>query len=504
MIINDIFVGGESDSWNDEINAQSCVNWYPVVGNDKTTKALRRCPGPKEWADVSAGTGADTITDVYFTLVTSNVGGVAERVFWMAKSSVSGNTHMFFTTIDDSGDAQSIVKYGSLTGSVHHKFGDINDNQEMMLIRNSGSSYEVFDTSALTLTTYTPGVPLRNLAYMDGFFFTAEFNSNKVYSTDYQDATTLDTTVFGSAIGRSGDVISIETDRRFLWVFCEKAVEVWYNAGASGFPLLRNPSVFHEIGTRSNYATTSIEGKIFFEGIGGKGRIGIYRTNGFNIEKISPETIDKKLAKTDDMTNTPPSLSSFSYLDTTFVILFLYDANATQKETWLYNDETGLWNEYPGYSAGSYSWLPINRQIDVTVKGRKILVASNYVRPYSAGTGTSIYELDFEYFLDDTESSNVLSCERISAHIYGQDNKAIAHHRLELEFSKDTSLAVALSYSDDDGDNWTSVSTITASDGKYVWRGLGSSKDRLYKITTSTNVEATLINSWLDAEQLNV
>lgn len=499
MIINDVFVGGESDSWNDEIDAQTCVNWHPVIARDKTVKALRRLPGIAEWADCST-IGTRTLSKVLAVYRARSTLGGYEKVYLIGH--VDADTFLFAVDIAPNGTPGSKDMISILANSNIHTAPLLsNDVGDILIVREDNStSYYAQNVNDLSLTFKTAAFGIHSLAYFDGYFFVCQVDTNQVHCTDFQ-GITISSTDYGSMTGGSGDVVTIASDRRNLWMFGERSIEVWYNAGNSGFPLLRNNSVFHEVGIKTRRSVFVVGGSIFFEGINSRGGVSIYMTEGFNIKVVSNEALNIRLrdARYD------AHLTGFSHLSDNFLVVHTrLSLGPADTESWIYHINTGMWSIAKGQ--GTLDIYPISNHVTAGANISKPLfsaIDSHDLTDEASFSEASIYNLDFDVYTSAIDATT-FACERISKHIYGQDNKALIHNRLELEFSKSASLAIALSYSDDDGDTWTSVSTLTVSDGRYVWRSLGRSRDRIYKITTSTNVEATLISSWLDAEQLDV
>ena len=96
-----------------------------------------------------------------------------------------------------------------------------------------------------------------------------------------------------------------------------------------------------------------------------------------------------------------------------------------------------------------------------------------------------------------------------------QDRKRIFHKALEIDFepgvglssgeSADTNPQASLQWSDDGGNSFnTSQNRAIGTSGSYgarcIWRRLGQSRERIYKLTISAQVKKVIIAAHLEAE----
>lgn len=95
-----------------------------------------------------------------------------------------------------------------------------------------------------------------------------------------------------------------------------------------------------------------------------------------------------------------------------------------------------------------------------------------------------------------------------------QDRRRIFHNALEIDFepgvglssgvSANTDPQASLEWSDDGGNSWSTAQTRSiGSNGSYgtrcIWRRLGSSRERIYRVTISADVKKVIIAAHLDA-----
>jgi len=101
--------------------------------------------------------------------------------------------------------------------------------------------------------------------------------------------------------------------------------------------------------------------------------------------------------------------------------------------------------------------------------------------------------------------TRTISRTRTAQAIY-TDRKMLFHSALEIEFEAGVSGDVTLSWSDDEGSSYSTGITKslgTTRTTRIIWRRLGKSRDRIYRITMSTNCKWVIIGAWLELEMGN-
>lgn len=116
-------------------------------------------------------------------------------------------------------------------------------------------------------------------------------------------------------------------------------------------------------------------------------------------------------------------------------------------------------------------------------------------------------ELDYNTFTNNGESFKAI---RAAQAIHG-DRKRIFHKELEIEFESgvgvdaDTDPEAILEWSDDGGHTWSSEHTATFGKlGEFskraIWRRLGNSRGRVYRVTIDDPVKRIIIGAHLEFE----
>jgi hypothetical protein len=173
---------------------------------------------------------------------------------------------------------------------------------------------------------------------IDGFFLLLVASSQTVYASNVFDATTWPPLQIKTINSFADNVIGMQADHEYLWLFGAKQTEVDYNAGAFPFPLQKMPSGFIEQGITAPHAVTQLDNAIFL--IGQRNDMGqaiAYRTNGFAFQRISTHAVE---------------FAWQQYVTVADATAFAYQENGhsfwvvnfpTAQATWAYDVATGLW-----------------------------------------------------------------------------------------------------------------------------------------------------------------
>jgi hypothetical protein len=222
------------------------------------------------------------------------------------------------------------------------------------------------------------------------------------------------------------------------------------------------------------------------------------RNAGYQFGRISTEHIEYALAQY----ATVSDARSWSYtLDghIFYVITF-----PTEDVTWVYDITTGFWHEWQSYST-ALETVPYARHrgnCACWFNGKTI------VGDYENG---KLYELDMATYTDNLEYiRRVRAAQTINRSRYN-----VIHDALEIEFEAGVGLITGqgsdpqamLDWSDDGGhtwssESWASIGTTVGGIGEYtkraIWRRLGISRNRIYRLTMTDPVKFVVIAAYLD------
>jgi hypothetical protein len=371
------------------------------------------------------------------------------------------------------------------------------------------------------------------VGFIDGYFVFTEPNSQKFWVTALLDGTSVDPLDFASAEGSPDNLVSLIVDHREVWLFGQTSVEVWYNAGLPDFPLSRIQGAFNEIGCAAPYSVAKLDNGVFWLGADARGRGIVYRSKGYNGERISTHAVEWQIQQYTDISDA----TAYTYQQDghSFYVLNFPSADIT----WVYDVATLSWHQRAGWLNNRYT----RHRGDCQMAYNAEIVVGDYL----AG---AIYAYDPEVY---TEAGTVQKWLRSwRALPTGANNLArTTHHALQLDcqsgvglggYSADDYAALAaedgtflvteggsdisaasftatqgadpqvmLRWSDDGGhtwsnEHWKSMGRIGETGTRVIWRRLGMTlklRDRVYEISGTDPVKIAIMGAELIMDRTN-
>jgi hypothetical protein len=340
------------------------------------------------------------------------------------------------------------------------------------------------------------------VGFIDGYFVFTEPNSQKFWVTALLDGTSVDPLDFASAEGSPDNLVSLIVDHREVWLFGQTSVEVWYNAGLPDFPLSRIQGAFNEIGCAAPYSVAKLDNGVFWLGADARGRGIVYRSQGYNGQRISTHAVEWQIQQYTDITDA----TAYTYQQDghSFYVLNFPSADIT----WVYDVATLSWHQRAGWLNNRYT----RHRGDCQMAYNAEIVVGDYL----AG---AIYAYDPEVY---TEAGTVQKWLRSwRALPTGTNNLSrTTHHALQLDCQSGVGLdgeqqgtdpQVMLRWSDDGGhtwsnEHWKSMGRIGETGTRVIWRRLGMTlklRDRVYEISGTDPVKIAIMGAELIMDRTN-
>jgi hypothetical protein len=449
------------------------VNLYPeVLQEGKEAAYLQRCPGLLTLASIGAG---------------------PIRGLWAFSSD---NTVAFVvsgTELYKINTNYTATLLGVVAGA-----GPVSmaDNGTQLFIAANGPSYIYNNQTNVFAPITDPDFPgAVTVGYLDGYFVFNEPNSQKIWVTALLDGTSIDPLDFASAEGSPDGVVGIIVDHREVWVYGTNSVEVWYDTGASDFPLQRIQGAFNEIGCISAYTVAKLDNGLFWLGADARGQGIVYRANGYTGQRISTHAVEWHIQQYGNLTDA----LAYTYQQDghSFYVLIFPSANTT----WVYDVATQAWHERAGWSNGSFTRHRSNCQMAFN---NQIIVGD-----YENG---NIYAFDMDTYADNGQIQKWLRTWR--ALPPGQNNlKRTTQHAMQIDIESGVGLnlgqgsdpEVMLRWSDDGGhtwsnEHWSKVGKIGEFYRRVWFRRLGMTlklRDRVYELSMTDPVKTAIMGAEL-------
>lgn len=370
------------------------------------------------------------------------------------------------------------------------------DNGTQLFIACNGPSYIYNNTTNAFGQITDPDFPgAATVCYLDGYFVFNEPNSQKMWITSLFDGTSIDPLEFASAEGSPDGLTAVASNFREVWAFGTNSVEVWYNSGATDFPLQRIQGAFNELGLAAPYSVAKMDNGLFWLGRDRRGQGIVYRANGYLGQRISTHAVEWQIQQYEDMTDA----IAYTYQQDghSFYVLVFPTANAT----WVYDVSTQAWHERAGFVNGEFTRHRGNCQM--SFQGKPV------IGDFENG---NIYSFDLDNFSDNGSTQKWLRSWR--ALPTGQNNlKRTSQHSLQLDIESGVGLnsgqgsdpEVMLRWSDDGGhtwsnEHWSKIGKIGQFYRRVFWRRLGMTlklRDRVYELSGTDPVKISIMGAEL-------
>jgi hypothetical protein len=271
------------------------------------------------------------------------------------------------------------------------------------------------------------------------------------------------------------------------------SLELWQNVGTSDLPWRRISGCVKEVGCISPYSIASNGDQVFWLGNGLNGYGSVYMGSGYEVKKISTHAIEYQIKQFVGLEN----VSAFVYSDEGHSF---YVINFDTQKTFVYDLSTGEWHR-----RGTIDTLSGNN-VRQFLNSCAFFNGKIYCGSFLNG---NIYEMSLDIL---SEAGSSIKREIITNHI-GMENRLIRHKKIEIDLEKGVGLEgedepkIMLQFSDNGGNTWSNQFDIVFAPGKIgeyytraIYKRLGVSRDRIYKIVVSDSVKWVITNAFIEVE----
>jgi hypothetical protein len=371
--------------------------------------------------------------------------------------------------------------YSVTSGGVANSLGTVPgeslvlmSNNGTQLYMNSGHVYEG-SVNAITDEDYTSGGAA---AFLDQYIVITEPNSGRFKSSDLGDADSYDALYFATAEGAPDPLITLAVDHRQVVLIGTESTELWDNQGGSGFPFVRSPNGFIEIGGVALYGVTKQDQSVFWLANDRTVR----RLNGNTAVRVSQHAFERRVREYGEVTD----CQMFAYsLDGHLNAVVRFPGLAT----WVYDCTSGELHERQTY--GYEDW---------DVCGFAEAYGKVFVQRASDGSVGVVTKDAWDEFGDTMVSSwtyqNVASPNPVT--VDGLEMDVETGVGLTLGQGSDPRISLEVSY--DGGRTYRQMpSRSMGLKGEYKhrvrWQRLGSGRDIVFRGSTADPVPFCMTNT---------
>lgn len=363
-----------------------------------------------------------------------------------------------------------------------------NGSQVVIVDGTNGYAWSI-DVDAFATITDPDFFAADVVTFQDGYFICAKKNSQQFFISGLN-AITFDALDIASAEGVPDDLVAAVSAAQNLYLFGEQSIEVFYNSGDADFPFARISGAVVDVGCAAAQSIGKILNTLYWLGGDDTGSGIVYRMQGYQPQRISTPAIESVIR---GMTSEQIAASrawTYQQGGHAFYCLNLEGTNST----WVYDGSTGFWHE----RAYRDLWDLERHRADCHANAHGL----NVVGDYENG---KIYALDPDKYTDDgTAIVRMRTAPHLSKNLVRLFHN---HFQLDLETGvgldgtgQGTDPQAMLQWSDDGGHTWSnermaSMGAIGQRKTRVIWRRLGSSRDRVYRVSISDPVKVVLIGA---------
>ena len=406
------------------------------------------------------------------SLGTFSTSGFRGAVVWNEKAyAIIGST---LYSVDVAGTATTI---GTIAGSARCSLAA---GTQLGINNNAGTAYTYNGSTLSQISDADFPSNSRGAAMLDDYMLVFTSGSNQFNASDKSDFTSWNALSFDNAEGSDDETIGIITGQSKIYVSGRRSTEIFWNAGLSPFPFQRVPNGVIDLGTISQHAQAIIDNTLCWPASDGTVRI----LRGLTPQRISTHEVEAAIAGYTD----PDQAFAMSMTvggHNWYVLTFPNQA------TWVYDFNTGRWHERETLNQNRWN-------------------VDGYLRAYNK---------DLAFYADKSGTIDEGVFDEWSTEIRGRwtypavygEGRRVFHRRFEIRCEVGIGNAdvaepvLVLELSDDGGKTWTALpSRSLGKVGEYkksvVWTRLGSSEDRVYRVSMSDPARLHIWRTEVQAE----
>lgn len=463
------FVGGSYTARTKNLAADESMNLYYEAaesGTGKSPAALIGTPGLSLWG----------------TLPTTPVRGL-----W------AGEDRLFAA---GGGKLYELASNGTPT-----ELGDIADdggpvqifpNGNQLLIISGGQAYVdngsgpvsapvPADPAAAALTPAATVGTASSACFLDTYFIAVKPDSKKFFTSASLDGTTWNELEFETKEAYPDNTNGILASHKELWIGGKQTIEIWRQEGDIDHIWRLDPSGFIQQGVLARHTFRRFANGVAWIGGDTEGRCVAWRAQGFQPVRFSTHAVEQAW----EAYSTVTDAFAFTYAEAghIFYVVTFPTANAT----WVYDWTTKLWHRRGWWNGSS---IDKHRASCHAFVFGKHLVGDH--------TNGKIYQMSHSLNADDGTS---IHRYRTAPHLTNEDEyESFSRFRVAME---NTGANPTLAWSTDGGHTFSAERTAQSHDtgdlAMYEWRRLGRSRDRVFRVTVTTNAKVAMTGAQIEA-----
>ena len=361
----------------------------------------------------------------------------------------------------------STTSKGAITGYVTGFAETFVGTQATLLMSSSDSTGWYYDTAVGVATKIADAQFPGNAGYtlagkfavMDGYSCIMATDGT-LWASDLNSVMAWTANSYDSANSYPDLGVGCVRFKKLIMAFGSESVEFWQNAGLSPFPLRRID--VQKVGCVHAKTITTIGDNVFWVGSTDKGGLSVFHYDG-TLTRVSTPAIDSIMILAG---STNVSLSACRFYGLSFILV---KAGAT---TLAYCIEEKFWHEW---NSTTPLWTSV---VGVSIGGTLVNYAVSNV-----STSGKVFIMN-QASLVFTDSGNAYTATVQTSRRSEGTNRTKFYEYVDIVGDTESSTStLTLSVSDDDYGSYTTIGTVDMASGGGRITRLGSSRDRVWKLT---------------------
>lgn len=321
--------------------------------------------------------------------------------------------------------------------------------------------------------------------YQDGFFMVNNANNDNWHISALEDPDSWNALDFEAANTSPDRALAGVSSNSIVYIIGDETTELYYNSGNPDFPFERILSGTQEVGTLAPQSVAVSDDGVFFLATTPEGGRFIYRIVGQQGAVITQDAQEYQLNEVSDIENAYGYI--YKQAGKSFYVLQLGD----DQPTLVYNIRTGQFESRSMSDGTAY------RVAGVGVLNGKNIAGDRRSARY--------YQFDLNHYLDGDDP---LVRRRVTQ-IYHINNSLMDWHELVIDVETGNANALPpgddpqlrMRYSDDGGLTWSrqlfaAIGKRGATGGRASYFSLGQSRNRVFEIEFSDQINMTISNAY--------
>lgn len=455
-------VGGSYDLQDQVIDFQTCINFYPQEAEQGGGKSvLLPTPGLEVAYQFAAPCrGMFALSDREALAV------MGQRLYKIGPETI------------DLGSVPGSLSVSMVSNGIH-----------VLIVGVQVAIAYSIENDTVQTVTLPDGMQASHGAFLAGRFVVNQVGTGRFYWSDLY-SVNFDPLAYATAESSPDRIIAILENDDHLWLFGEKSTEIWYATGDRDLPYLRMQGTNIQAGCIAPSSIAKVGTSVIWLAKTEMGSGQVVMAQAYQPQRISTHALEYQMSQyvgIDEAT-----AYSYQHCGHGFYQLNFSD----QGLSWCFDVRSGQWHQRASWNDG---FIAHAARFHV-MQGLRHLVSDSR-------TG-ALYWMADEYH---TDAGAPIVRERVCPAIYA-DGALVRH--LSLTLSARTGSArlgerepvLALSWSDDNGKTWCddrlmSLGAEADFAKRLIWRRLGSSRHRLYRVRYSEQPPITLMDGFLEVAQ---